>query len=344
MDLIVPAMVDFNWWISCGESTQTSLRDQISVMEQIAILTQGRVHCYVPFDPLHEIAYERGLAPESSFDTVVEALSRGCIGVKLYPPMGFAPGGNAAIQAKCPEFWQRDPVDSRLRFLPDLGKQLDAALERLYRYCADNDVPIMAHTGASNAPNKQFEGLTCAMHWSPVLRDHPRLRVNFGHFGSTAPLKNHFQRAAGFIEHMREHGPGEHAFADSGYFSEVIDNESGMAELLKRLYDTRAADGTAPFAGRFMYGTDWEMLEMSGSESGYMNRFRNVFVDMTKQPLVHGTQSYQLAERFFGLNAADFLGLHKPDRTRERLMKFYEPHKIIPQWAAKLDKSDGVPG
>jgi predicted TIM-barrel fold metal-dependent hydrolase len=343
VDLVVPAMVDFSWWISCGEPTRTPLQDQIGVMEQIAILTQGRVHCYVPFDPLHEIAYQRGLTSESSFETAMDGLARGCIGVKLYLPMGFAPGDNAAIQADRPDFWQRDPVDSRLRDLPDLGKLLDAALERLYCYCEENGVPIMAHTGASNAPNKDFAELTSAAYWTSIFKDHPGLRVNFGHFGNSSPLKDSFGRAAGFIEHMREHGPGRYAFADSGYFSEVLDNEAAMAELLERFYGTMVADGTAPFARRFMYGTDWEMLEISGSESGYMDRFRHVFVELMKQPLERDTQSYRLAERFFGLNAADFLGLHKSDMTRQRLMKFYEPHQITPQWSTKLDQKDADP-
>jgi hypothetical protein len=92
-----------------------------------------------------------------------------------------------------------------------------------------------------------------------------------------------------------------------------------------------------------MYGTDWEMLEISGSESGYLDRFRQIFVELMQQPLDRDTQSYRLAERFFGLNAADFLGLHKSDMTRQRLMKFYEPHQITPQWSAKLDQKDAEP-
>ena len=74
-------------------------------MEQISIMS--RVHGMVPFDPLREAAYRTGrhMHNFSSLAFVQNAIyNQGCIGVKLYPSMGFAPWNNSQLPKN---FWDQ---------------------------------------------------------------------------------------------------------------------------------------------------------------------------------------------------------------------------------------------
>ncbi|WP_114967991.1 hypothetical protein [Rhodoferax ferrireducens] len=169
VDLMLPSMVDYDWWLSSGSKTPTSLTVQVQVMEQIAILTGGRVHSFVPYDPLRQIAHNLGHSPEDSFSMVTMAIEqRGCVGVKLYPPMGFAPLGNVEVQGnKGSDFWVR-------KWLPDwtsrddMGFLLDEAMKKVLHWCEHNEVPVMAHTNLSNGVSRDFEALAGVHYWELV--------------------------------------------------------------------------------------------------------------------------------------------------------------------------------
>jgi len=80
----------------------------------------------------------------------------GLVGVKLYPPMGFRATDNRHL----PDVSFNEPA-----YLPSpdtglgsqIGSKLDAALSKLYTWCSDNNVPIMAHTSHSFGPNSDYE-------------------------------------------------------------------------------------------------------------------------------------------------------------------------------------------
>ena len=90
----------------------------------------------------------------------------GFIGVKLYPPVGFLPLGNAG-------------------FSPDAarGQALDQALRALYATCEAEEIPITAHASPGNEFALGYGQLAAPERWAPVLREFPNLRLNFGHFG-----------------------------------------------------------------------------------------------------------------------------------------------------------------
>jgi predicted TIM-barrel fold metal-dependent hydrolase len=329
IDLLMPMMVDYDWWLARGSPTASSLVEQVETMEQMAIVTGGRVHAFVPFDPLREVAFGLKLAPSSSLELVKDALDRGCIGVKLYPPMGFAALGNRRLQERSPGFWHQQWFDERL-LLPDLGQRLDKALRSLYRHCVDNDIPIMAHTAQSNGPSSDFEGLAAAEYWACALKEFPGLRINFGHFGDTGFGRSGtgaYARAKEFAGLMHVQGAGRNAYADSGYFIEAVDHKESFKTALAQLMKETDGKGNASLANRFMYGTDWEMTITQGHIETYLANFEGVF------------ESKQVARKFFGENAADFAGLRKGQPTRLRLQKFYDRHKIpAPDWMRKIDQ------
>lgn len=341
VDLMLPSMVDYDFWLAKGQGTLTPLRTQVELMQQMAIITGGRVHGFVPFDPLRQVAYDLKLTGDDSYGLVTKAIEKmGCVGVKLYPPMGFAPLGNRGLDTKSgPPFWERDWLpDWTSR--PDLGARLDDAMSKMLSWCEANDVPVMAHTNISNGVIRDFENLAGAEYWKIALKAYPKLRVSFGHFGDTSPVEDGLERARAFKALMstEDATPGIHAYADAGYFVEVLGKEPALLTNLRQLYEDPVPAGRAPLASRFMYGTDWEMTLTEGGISGYLNDFVRLFDELEAGPAIRQQGLTGLSDRFFGNNAANWIGLRSGNAARRRLDAFYALHNVPkPDWATKLD-------
>lgn len=340
VDLMMPMMVDYDWWLDRGQGTLSSLENQVGVMEQLAIATGGRVHAFVPFDPLREVMHGLNRSNPGSLDLVKRALGRGCLGVKLYPPMGFAALGNAMVQRERPDFWRRAWLPDEIK-VADLGQRLDGALHQLYRHCIDHDIPLMAHSSLSNGAAKDFEALAGASHWRRALDAYPGLRINFGHFGETQPLMQGdegYRRALGFTALMQSTGPGERAYADSGFFTETMEESEKMRALLQRLYTTTRDKGHASLSNRFLYGSDWEMTLTHGRVDRYLSAFEGLFERMAGERLAGGEGAPTLSRKFFGANAVAYAGLRAGEKTRARLQAFYDLHRVAtPEWMRKVD-------
>lgn len=333
IDLIIAHLVDFDWGIGGGLETYTSIPDQILVMEQICALTAGRVHCFVPFDPLKQVAFELGGFRYSPLETVSQAiLSHGFVGVKLYPPMGFQPYGNALKPSK---FWMRDWIPALLR-RPDLGRRLDDAMALLYEWCLQYDVPIMGHTAPSNGPIGEFKTLSDPGWWELAIKNFPGLRINFGHFGDPDKV-NRVDRARRFAALMDDRGPGQRVYADSAYFVDALTQPKKFSLRLRSLLKATAAKGRATLAQRLMYGTDWEMIIIEGRRiAAYLKDFEKIFAEFDKDPSLGSLG--RLSNRFFGINAANYLGLHQGSSNRGRVDAFYSRMGVVGiQWLAKVD-------
>lgn len=339
VDLMLPSLVDYDFWLAKGDKTPTSLQTQVQVMKQIALLTGGRVHAFAPFDPLRQVAFQLGHAREDSLTLVKDAvLKHGCVGVKLYPPMGFSALGNEERDGQ--GFWRQS-------WLPwwadraDLGRLLDGAMRELFQWCEDAEVPVMAHTSESNGPTPEFQKLTDSRYWALALGEFTGLRVSFGHFGSSTPVESGLKRAQDFSALMQASSAaaGKYAFADAGYFVEVISREPELQSIVRRLYEETSAKGDAALVNRFIYGTDWEMTLTEGPVDGYLGDFETLFAELEASPQLQFQRLSDLAARFFGLNAARWAGLAVGGATRRRLDTFYKDHQVEkPDWAVKLDR------
>lgn len=254
--------------------------------------------------------------------------------------MGFAAYGNTSLPSG---FWNRKWLPSWVND-PETGKRLDDAMLKMLRWCETNEVPVMAHTGISNGPSDDFQQLAGAQYWSKALDKVPGLRVSFGHFGDSSlgsEDSTGSAHALGFMALMGD-GPqakGRHAFADAGYFVEGISQQPRLLAALRDLYEVTTA-GQASLSTRFMYGTDWEMTLAEGNViDTYLDRFVELFKEMQKRPAVISQGLSRLDDRFFGLNAATWIGLRRGERARSRLDAFYAKHKVsTPDWMTKLDK------
>lgn len=340
VDLMLPSMVDYDFWLAGGNGTPTTLSTQVEVMREIAIVTGGRVHGFVPFDPLRQVAFELKYTPNDSFSLVMDAIqNHGCIGVKLYPPMGFAAMGNKDLKKKDGSpFWDR-PWLPKWTGSADLGQKLDDAMLRMLKWCEANEVPVMAHTNISNGVTDEFEDLAGSKYWAAALGETPNLRISFGHFGDTSPVEDGLCKARGFTALMStDRGtPGSLAYADAGYFVEVLKKQPELLMNLRQLYEDDLPAGRAPLASRFMYGTDWEMTLTEGSIDAYLADFVKLFKELEGSAAMRKQHMSNLSSRFFGENAADWAGLRKGERTRHRLDSFYTTHGVsIPDWVKKL--------
>lgn len=333
IDLLVPSMVDYDWWLAKGQSTKTSLGDQVDLMSRIAVLTGGRVHGFVPFCPFRELMTARGDSPGESLRLVQRAIeSNGFIGVKLYPPMGFAPLGNAGL-----DVWKGKPTLPPAANEDGFGKRLDDAMRRLFTWCRDNEVPVMAHANRSNGPYEQFKDLAGSEYWQKAIDAFPGLKVSFGHFGDTDAEDHAGERSKAYVRLMTPApgSKGEGVYADASYFAGVLINPVKMAEVLADLY---TGSEHRVLTERLMYGTDWTMLLPQKNVERYLQEFIGVMRRVEQSTLAGAApRGASLSNAFFGANAASFLGLSRGRRTRERLEAFYGRNDVAtPDWMAKV--------
>lgn len=360
VDLVLVSMVDYDWWLAQGDPTPTTLDTQVELMTLISILSDGRVHGFAPFCPLREVAAQalfknkRGEVPKSSLHFVQEAVrSKGCVGVKLYPPMGFAAYGNATLDDPSKggraDFWKGGllpdwtsaPISYSDGTTKWLGQRMDDALDELYKWCVVEQVPILAHTDETNGPSDQYKALARAEYWGLALSKYPGLHVNFGHLGGLDNSDSDSVFSAtlpptsqAFVAMLGAAGTPT-AYGDAAYSSNMLLNQSGFDERIQMAYQ-QAAVGKNQLPSHLLYGTDWSLLEQIGNNDEYMQRFTKLFAPFSGTACA----GHSAEECFFGWNAVEYLGLRAglPGKTaRSRLETFYAQHCMPnPPWMQKV--------
>ncbi|HUN63150.1 MAG TPA: hypothetical protein VMU53_14230 [Candidatus Sulfotelmatobacter sp.] len=360
IDLAITHLVDYDWALSEGDRTRSPLNDQVELMKRISIASHGRVHTFAPFCPLREVAFRAGLHGKhtrnwSSLQMVQKWVSDGeCIGVKMYPPMGFAPYGNEQIP---PDFWDSakwqwlknlDPrnVPGKNGGAATIGQRLDEVLGEFYEWCLKEDVPVMAHTDLSNGLNTDFNTFTAAKYWTALASKYGKLRLNFGHLGdfedttasdwTTPPGTTRDVNARDLVALMSADATasGGRFYGDSGYTDCILTK----FEDLKNTYE-KALTWTAPgqsrpvLPDRILYGSDWSLLMLVDDMKAYFAEFVRMYSEIDP--------TGKLSAKFFGGNAVEYLGL-QDGRTRKRLLDFYAKYQVKfekdqqPMWMRKI--------
>jgi predicted TIM-barrel fold metal-dependent hydrolase len=332
--LFTPSLVDYDAW--SDDRAPTPLWQQILVQEQIARLsTVGRIgradaqfHPFVAFDPRRQIEGPQATPPKpeappapptrpsaasSALEMVRYAIEvGGFLGVKLYPPVGFAPCDNVHLR-------------------PDLGfaAGLDGALEALYTYCEAHEVPILTHASAANEYALGLHRLVSPAHWRPVLERHPELRLNLGHFGHdygladpAAPKETAeawIYQAAALIQHY------PNVYADLANSPLVYDAAYArrfvplLADVMIRYPRVKK---------RLMYGSDWWLSGLDPDAKKAVGQFRAT---------LGGLLGSQALVDLMGNNALRFLGfidergLSRGGSAAARLRPFYAGAPL-PTW------------
>ncbi len=295
IDLFPPLMMDIGDWV--GEQPPTSVPDQIAGMGQLIARPEiaGRMHPFVAFDPLRNdgLALVRG------------AISSGFIGVKLYPPLGYRPIGNAGPN----------------------GATIDQRLEDLYAFCEAEDVPIVAHCTRHGAEVDHHGIFADPDHWRPVLERHRSLRLDLAHFGSMEELlgppydDTPDPWPPKIVALM---GDFSNVYVDVSYFDEIADRDAAAAcmQKLATLYASNPA-----IARRVMYGSDWHMIMWAPAVDDYYRNF----------VAAYGPQFPSGLADFLGGNAERFLGLIAGAKAVQRLHVYYERNNFTkPAWLAGL--------
>ena len=320
--LFTPAVIDFSQWLE--DEPVSGIEDQIRVMERIQRLPLGTaIHCFAPYDPWRQITDEDDGRRPSAFDLVTWAVQEmGFVGVKLYPPMGFLPAGNAEVSQSYP---------ARAEAIPHFPRRLDAALDKLYAWAAEEGVAIMAHASNSNGAADEYSERANPKGWGPVLQHHPTLRLNLAHFGgfegriSDAGLDGTWEAAVGqLIAQDRS------VYADISYYSEVLREPADgpeprqLAKLMAQFL--RAYD---PDLTHLMYGSDWIMVGLEEEHEAHLDRVSQFFRQVT--------DGEDQMRRLLAGNAGRFLGLGPDDATRRRLDAYYEKHQLDSRWMRQFD-------
>ncbi len=157
----------------------TTIKQQVEMMGMIARKFPGECHSFFGFCPwrqAHANHLEKTTGQpqyESPLRLLKSAIVKdGFVGVKLYPPMGFRPRNNKLVETRADKTL-RDQIkyhmfpkhlyqpgrfkyadakkpgeslnDWKIRQSTAFGELLDEALDQLFSFCIEYNVPIMAH-------------------------------------------------------------------------------------------------------------------------------------------------------------------------------------------------------
>ena len=338
VDLLVPLMTDYEEWLEgdpkwlAWRPTDDHPDPRVEWKKQVILDAEGRVHLFAPFCPLRAA----GDGIEAEVAKVVGLVENdGFIGVKLYPLMGYYPWGNAR---KCKTKW----LPEKRREAGVRWSHVDEALKALYAKCAARQIPITAHCspqgsrgphGASSSEKGQANQ-SHPRNWIPVLDHFPNLRLNLAHMGG-----DHFQTLkpeekgtvtdwAFQIAKLMGSTDYPHVYADRSCQLPPSDTQE-KALYAARLFEVVALNGQVP--QRMMNGSDWHLALMYGE---YEGEWREADARLWSICALHP----DFSDRFFGENAADFLGLRAGGENRKRLKTFYTDKLSgrFPAWWSKV--------
>ncbi len=292
--LFTPAMVDFDLWIGseeCSETVPSSIKDQIELSARIATHSNQKIRCLAPFNPL------RAIVDPAYFPLMERAAGEfGCLGFKVYPPMGFAAYGN-------PDGMVRDLSCKK----GITGAMVDAAMERFFALCARERIPILAHGSPTNAPggNAAKALLGGPNYWEQAFKrfpayfkgSDPAVKVCIGHFGGISTKGHSHGWANRLAELMKQH---ECLYVDTSYFEGLLAGGSAAKDLMGRL---RQAFGSAVVLERTIYGSDWSMLAQEVGADSYPTIIEKALDDLGLKESAKDAIFYRNAYGFYGLQA-----------------------------------------
>lgn len=291
VQLFTPMLVDL---LGLEDGPRSTVLQQLEIQSKISMLSMrgdlgAAVHPFVGFDPRRNGAVPLAQAAVTQF---------GCVGVKMYPLMGFRPLGNV-----------NDPP--RGMTVED-AMGVDDALRRLYEWCQEEQVPITAHSNPSNQADDSFKEFSQPANWARVLDKWPDLHLNLGHFGWGGMDKGWPRQ---ICELARDR---LHLHADLGNH-EVGDLRETFEQLVKLFTDHPV------MKERFMFGTDWFMVATHRDFEEFLTRFRKAYEDNFEPDEV---------EAFLGGSALSFLGFDdETNKNNIRLRARYEQAGFTrPDW------------
>jgi predicted TIM-barrel fold metal-dependent hydrolase len=358
VDLFVPLLVDYDAWSNDKPETplfdQIDLQAEIArASMRDAIGRKGaRFHPFMAFDPLREVKQkmkgaeyrpygdDRVFKPETKYalpspggpalphptansggiELVRYAVEKsGFIGVKVYPPVGFAPLDNEKLNAD----------NHRLSDIPEAGKKLDLALRAFYAYCEAEEVPVTTHASTGNQYGLGFSDFVMPARWAPVLKEFPHLRLNLGHFGDDTGVDPQVGVAA-CAAWIRQAAALMNAYPN--VFADMSCSQLVWDDVYAKAYLGHVKDVLARFpkaAKKVMYGSDFWLNHIDPNPDGFVKQFTSKLA---------ASFGPAMRDDIMRTNALQFLGFldecGKPSvssRNATRLRSFYGA-TALPSW------------
>jgi predicted TIM-barrel fold metal-dependent hydrolase len=301
IDGVFNALVDFDYWLDCP--TESSRRDQVRVQSLIASLSGGYVLPLVAYNPWTDIEKDG-----ASLALVQDAiLHYGFVGVKIYPATGFFPYGNS-------DRTQQVTTSQRRPNLVELDKRLLA----MFTWCAEQGVPVMAHSDESMGADIAADDFGGPVGWAALLKKMQGAAppiVNLGHFGGDVPEEDHPNThwPADFAG-LFSQPDGSKVYADLGYWTALCDCGTWPTEGQVALGRLAAALAAAGAGQRIMYGTDWFMISTVPDWGTYAKDLANHLEGLSNQLPMDG---------LFYRNIIACFGLGQGGAQRQRVLDFY---------------------
>lgn len=327
--IVVNLLVDFDRWVADWPKPSSNHHAQIAFWTKLSRDRRAQgpdIRTFAGFDPLRH-AEERQDGSTRYLDTLIgfyharhdPGADRAIHGLKLYPPMGFAPSGNRPSM-----FEGAEPVLAPVRArwaarFPDahLHEALDASLHDFFRRCAAAGIPILTHGYHSNEAGLCFGSRASPLGWRSVVKAHEGLRLCLAHFAEATDFVEAMNLEPDEWVHPRNWpllgtGPlmrdnkegGTQVFADLGYMSELLVERNGIGRERAR----RFFQGLKIFCGRFdpeckylLFGSDWLFLAQEPGHENYLQVIRTAMAEAEWEPDWQENLLWRNLERFVGI-------------------------------------------
>lgn len=299
VDLFVHHMMDLAG--SYGETPQIEFTNQVKRLLWLDFKTsdksKGQTLMFAAFDP-----FRRGQA----ISNAVYAYEHGAAGFKFYPPCGYRPAENIIPAPTNFPATVLSQWDARYKGVTT--NDLNSWNDEFFAYCQTNDIPIFLHCTPKGFESVEGYGAVMAnpVHWRPVFKKYPKLRVCFGHSGGWCGWFNDPKNKCGGTNFTAEViqlcATYDNVYCELGYLEQIL-SDGGVGYL--RAHLKTAFNQYPALTNKVMYGTDWHMLVQEDDCAQYLNRFEKVFDrdSDTKDNLL----KYKSA--FFAGNASRYLRL-----------------------------------
>ena len=325
--LLINHLVDYDRWLEEGPAEQSGHDIQMRFWEAYSARVRDRVdiHTFAGVCPL-KMAEEHLDGAPRHFSMLKDAFARKAIsGLKFYPVMGFYPIGNKGkpnsdyvgrnrIGELVTKRWRNRYAGKRI------GDELDLRLHDLYRWCVEQDVPLMAHAGSGNGAGDNFGERANPQYWKLVMdwkdatgaTPYRKLRFSIGHFVEDARvftdevLNDRLPQEWANLATKELLADYDNVYADLGFMNEVLEKPNGQKiadkffEALKK-YMQEVEKTSEPTYRKILYGTDWIMLgQIAGHERYY---------EVVRKGMKANHYPDQAVENICRLNARRFLKL-----------------------------------
>jgi predicted TIM-barrel fold metal-dependent hydrolase len=206
---------------------------------------------------------------------------------ELYPFIAIDPRRPGMIDALLSgSFFKGDSKFYGVKLYPRMGYHPQCApMDAVYKYCSDNNLPIIFHCGMSGFPpgtDWKYADFGNPIHFEPVIKKYPGLKIDFAHLGSSDPSLSWAKTIVRLINE------NDNVYSDLACYTHVDD--------LNNIFPLWT--GNPKLKRRLMFGTDFDVMYFTGliTMQTYYANFQSLFKADLKL-LMHDNPV-----AFFGLN------------------------------------------